>query len=146
MKIILVDDDQDDRQAFAEAIKKLNIPVAHIYYAKDSKELFGQLEEDSNFHLVLLDINMPVKDGKQCLKDLKTDSRYQHIPVIIYTVSVNEKDIHESYEYGAHHYVVKPYAQINYHNTLRTIFNIDWKTPQPVPKKEHFVINNAYTI
>ncbi len=145
MKILLVDDDQDDRHAFAEAIEKLKLPITKLTCARDSGELFAYLEGDPDIHLVLLDINMPVKDGKQCLKQLKNDERYKHIHVIIYTVSISEADVHESFESGAHYYVVKPYAQANFHTTLRKVFNINWKEPQPNPAKENFVINYAYT-
>src|SRR5687767_11623713 len=131
MKILLVDDDLEDRQSFAEAAEKLNID-AQLSYARDSKELFTHLENNPDTHLVLLDINMPVRNGNQCLKDLKSSERYKHIPVVMYTVSVSQKDIDAAFEGGAHYYVVKPYAQINFLHTLQTVFGIDWKRPQPI--------------
>jgi CheY-like chemotaxis protein len=145
MKILLVDDDHEDRQAFTEAMKKLNLPIEQLSYARDSNELFGHLENDPDFHLVLLDINMPLKNGKQCLREMKTNEKFKHIPVIIYTVSMSDLDIHESFENGAHYYVVKPYADSNFLLTLQTVFDIDWKVTQPVPSKEDFVINYTYT-
>jgi CheY-like chemotaxis protein len=144
MKILLVDDDQEDRQAFTEALKKLEL-ISHMSHARDSKELFEHLDRDPDFNLVLMDINMPLKNGKQCLKEMKANERFKHIPVIIYTVSVSEQDIHESFEGGAHYYIVKPYAQSNFLLTLQTVFNLDWKETQPIPEKEDFVINYTFT-
>jgi CheY-like chemotaxis protein len=144
MKVLLVDDDHEDRQAFAEAIEKLNLP-ARVSYLQDCKDLFTHLENNPDINLVLMDINMPVKNGKVCLKELKMDDRYKHIPIVIYTVSLSETDIKESFESGAHYYVVKPYAHANFLQTMQAVFNIDWKEAQPVPARENFVINFAYT-
>ncbi len=107
--------------------------------------MFESLENEQDFHLLLLDINMPVKDGRQCLKILKSDERFKHIPVVMYTVSASETDIHEAYEGGAHYFVVKPYAQINFTRTIQTVFDINWKETPAIPPKEHFVINFTYS-
>jgi CheY-like chemotaxis protein len=145
MNILLVDDDHLEREVFVTAIEKLNLPVTNLSYARDSNELFEQLERDSDFNLVLMDINMPLKNGKQCLKEMKANSRFKHIPVIIYTLSMSETDINESFEHGAHYYVVKPYAQINFHRALQSVFDIDWKETQAIPDRDNFVINYAFT-
>jgi CheY-like chemotaxis protein len=143
MKVLLVDDDQDDRQSFAEAVSYLNLPV-QVQYASDSKEMFEFLEQNEDVHLILLDINMPFRDGKQCLRDLKSNERFKHIPVIIYTVSSNTKDINETFEQGAHYYVIKPYAKANFHQSLKYLFNLDWTVQQPKALRENYVINLAF--
>jgi PleD family two-component response regulator len=133
----------DDRNAFDEAIGKLNLE-ADIFYLQDAKELMEYLSKDRDINLILLDINMPVMDGKKCLKELKSSELYKNIPVIIYTVSTNTADIDETYEQGAHYYVVKPYAKVNFDRTLQKIFSYDWKESQSIPLKEHYVINLAF--
>jgi CheY-like chemotaxis protein len=144
MKILLVEDDLDDQQTFAEVIQKLELP-AHLAFARDAIELFGHLDKDPHVDLIFQDINMPLKNGKQCLKELKSDKRYCHIPVIIYTVSASELDIDEVYENGAHYYVIKPYAYINFMEAMKKVFSIDWTTHQPVPAKKDFIINMTFT-
>jgi DNA-binding response OmpR family regulator len=145
MKILLVEDDSDDRQIFGELIKKMEFPV-DLAHARDCVELFEYLENNPDVHLIFQDINLPLKNGKQCLKDLKSHERYKHIPVIIYTVSGSEQDIHESYENGAHYYVIKPYANVNFMETMKKVFSVDWTSSQPpLPEKENFVINMTYT-
>jgi CheY-like chemotaxis protein len=143
VKIIIVDDDMDDREAFAEAINKLKIE-ADISFLRDARELFEFLSKDTDINLILLDINMPVMDGKKCLKELKSNELYKRIPVVIYTVSTNTEDIDETYEHGAHYYAVKPYAKANFNQTLQKIFSYNWKESQSIPLKEHYVINLAF--
>jgi len=143
MRILLVDDDLEDRQAFAEAIKKLKIDI-QLTEAKDCHEMFDCLERSNDIQLLLLDINMPRKNGKLCLKDLKTHEKYASIPVVVYTVSLNERDIQDAYDHGAHYYVVKPYAHLNFPITLKSLLEINWTQSPPVPPRERFVINLAF--
>lgn len=143
MKILLVDDDLEDRQAFAEALKKLKIDV-QLTEAKDCQEMFDYLEKSSDVNLLLLDINMPRKNGKLCLKDIKGNAKYSAIPVVVYTVSLNEKDIQDAYDHGAHYYVVKPYAHLNFPITLKSLLEINWHQSPPIPPREGFVINLAF--
>jgi CheY-like chemotaxis protein len=140
MKVILVDDNPGDRLVFAEVIEKLEIPM-EVLYCRDSTELFHLLQMDNNVDLIWLDIHMPVKDGRECLKELKANKRSRHIPVIIYTGTFSEADIHSTFENGAHYYVVKPYAHINLTEALKTVFNQGWAQP---PSREAFVINQAF--
>jgi CheY-like chemotaxis protein len=143
MKVLLVDDDNDDLQAFASAIEFLKLPI-QLLYAKDSRELDEFLEKEKDINLILLDINMPLKDGLQCLREIKASDHYKHIPVIIFTVSVRQKDIDTAFENYAHYYVVKPYARVNFYQTINKIFSLDWTKDQPIPPKDDFVINLAY--
>ncbi len=87
---------------------------------------------------------MPRKNGKECLKELKSHTTFNRIHVLIYSVSNNITDIDEVYENGAHYYVIKPYANVNFMETLKIIFNIDWTKEQPIPHREQFVINKAF--
>jgi len=138
-----VDDDEDERQAFAEAIDKLGLPL-DLLYARNAGELFEYLEKKSDINLIFLDINMPLKDGRVCLKELKTNEKYRHIPVLVYSVSQSIEDVDEVFAGGAHYYAVKPYAEVNFIETLKLVFGIDWTLEQPIPSREQFVINLAF--
>jgi CheY-like chemotaxis protein len=145
MRILLVDDDADDRDVFADVIDKLNLSVKP-FYARDCIELFNHLEKDEPyFNLILLDSNMPMKSGKQCLQELKSNERYKHIPVVMYTASMEEKDISEAYDNGAHLYVVKAFSQFNISESMKKVFDIDWSSQQPVRPREDFVINMTFS-
>ncbi len=103
LRLLVVDDDEDDCMFLEEAIKELGYSF-NISKACDGDELNKIMEKDLMFDLIIMDINMPKKDGKQCLKELKAHEKYRHIPVVMFTVSQREKDVEESYSYGAHYY------------------------------------------
>ncbi len=85
-----------------------------------------------------------MRNGHECLRLIKADKRYRHIPIVIYTVSMNKKDIEETYREGAHYYVVKPYAYANFLEAMKKVFSIDWNNVQVRPPKEQFVINLTF--
>ena len=143
MTVLYVDDDPDDRFFFEEAIEQLKIPCRLLM--ADSCMAMKTIIEDAHIDIIFLDINMPVIDGKQCLKEIKSNEKFKDIPVVAFTVSKSDRDIEEVYQLGAHYHIVKPYAHINFIATLKIIFALDWKKPQPKPAKDKFVINLAYT-
>jgi len=144
LRILHVDDDEDDRLFLAEALHGLNLPH-QITGASGCTDLFGLMDEGVTYDLIILDVNMPLIDGKECLKKIKTHEKYRDVPVVIFTISNSPKDIAEVYESGAHYHVVKPYAPSNFLVAMKKIFEIDWKSKPPVPSKEDFVINYAFT-
>jgi CheY-like chemotaxis protein len=114
--IVMADDDPDDRKltadAFAEA--RLNNP---LLFVEDGEELLALLRRrhgsesprgGSNGTLVLLDLNMPRKDGREALAEMKADPTLRHIPVVVLTTSKAEEDVLRSYQIGASSYIVKP--------------------------------------
>lgn len=143
MKIILVDDDNDYRLVFAMALGKLDVPV-ELLYAQNAEEMFQALEEENDIKLVMLDLGLPGKDGRQTLKELKLDNRFSHIPVVIYTVSNNLKDIADTFDAGAHYYVIKPYVPVNFVKAVSKVFSVDWTRRQPRPLREDYVIDLAF--
>jgi DNA-binding response OmpR family regulator len=144
MKILLVDDDMEVEGEFVEALKKLNIEF-ELTYVKNADELFAHLEKDHEHHLLFLDINMPKKNGKECLKELKSHASYSIIPVVMFSVSKSETDIEETYTNGAHYYMIKPYSPLNFPQTMKTLLeNVNWKEQQPIPTRDKFVVNVAY--
>jgi CheY-like chemotaxis protein len=143
LKILLVEDDKDDVMFFTEAIKKLGA-YASIIVVGNGEELFDQMEQSHDFDVIFLDINLPLLDGKQCLKKLKANEFYKDIPVIMFTGSSAQTDVDESYEFGAHFHLVKPYAQINYVESLKIVLAQDWKVKQPRPSKEKFLVNFTF--
>lgn len=143
LKVLLAEDDAADKDFFIHGLQKLGL-THKITWAKNHEELFDILEKEPDIDLVIVDLDMPGKNGKQCLKEIKAHEKYNELPVIVMTVSKNSADINEVFEYGAHYYAIKPYSERNFIETLRMIFNIDWKVKQPVPEKKHFIINLAF--
>lgn len=144
LKIGFVDDDLEDQFFFEEAISKLGISYS-LKLFNDCQSLLEYIQQKNQcLDVIFLDINLPVMDGKECLRALKNDDTCKHIPVLIFSTSEYERDIDDVYSLGAHRHVVKPYASINFNTTLKIIFDINWKNQQPVPPREQFVIKISY--
>ena len=111
---------------FKEAIKHGDIN-ADVTVANDGKELMDKLKDTNqpNPDIIFLDINMPRKDGKECLKEIKKDENLKDIPTVMFTTSDNEKDIDDAFKAGANLYVQKPGSFRGFVNLLKKIFSMD---------------------
>jgi CheY-like chemotaxis protein len=107
-KFLLVDDDTDDAFIFNEAISKIG--SVECITTGDALELFDLLSKHhiGNTDLIFLDINMPMINGWDCLKQLKSSSDYNNIPVIMYSTSSARRDIDTAYSLGADLFITKP--------------------------------------
>jgi CheY-like chemotaxis protein len=107
MKILYVDDDLEDREIFQEAIRTID-PKIIFAYATSCDEALFKLKSQKSPALIFLDINMPGKTGKECLKAIKSNPLLSTIPVIIFSTSNSLADIKECMDIGASEYLVKP--------------------------------------
>jgi len=108
--IVIVDDDSDDRGLIKDAFLENNADKEFVLLENADLLLeFLKTAADSELpSLILLDLNMPGKDGREALKELKKDSRCRHIPVIVFSTSSLDKDRIVSYELGANCFLTKP--------------------------------------
>ena len=143
LRILHVDDDEEDRTFFAEALQKANLPH-QVIGANSCMGMLKLMEEGNTYDLIVLDVNMPVIDGRQCLTKIKSHEKFRDVPVVIFTISSSQQDIDEVYKSGGHGYVVKPYSSLNFVLAVKKIFERDWKSKPPVHSKEDFVINFAF--
>ena len=97
--IVLADDDPDDRQLTSDAFKE-NRLANSLDCVEDGEELMD--------YLILLDLNMPRKDGREALKELKANPEFRRIPIVVLTTSKAEEDILRSYDLGVNSYITKP--------------------------------------
>lgn len=108
MEILLVDDDALDRELFVDAIN-LAGKRYKITEAENGEKALAYLNSAPALpQLIILDLNMPVMDGRATLKKLKTDQRFKSIPVCIMSTSSAQFDIISAYENGANLFLVKP--------------------------------------
>jgi CheY-like chemotaxis protein len=108
--ILIVDDDADDREIIKDAFMTSEEEQEYIFLENGDK-LIDYLEENIHSNspsLILLDLNMPGKDGRETLKEIKSDKRYQHIPIIVFTTSSSHRDKMNSYDLGANCFITKP--------------------------------------
>jgi len=109
IQILLADDDSIDRELFAEALKLTNLDAV-LHEVSNGKALFDFLEKESRMpDLIFLDLNMPLMDGREILRELKADKNLSMIPVIIFSTSNSQFDVEESYQSGASLFVSKPH-------------------------------------
>jgi CheY-like chemotaxis protein len=111
--ILLVEDNPADIRLVEEAFKESDINT-ELSVVKDGVEAMEFLKQGENYKdapipdLILLDLNLPRKDGREVLKEIKEDKDLKHIPVVILTTSSTEEDIRETYAHHANSYIVKP--------------------------------------
>lgn len=119
-KILLVDDDVEDREIIQDALGDLGYHSV-VHFEENGEKALAFLESAYQAgalpSMVILDLNMPRMNGTQTLRHLKTDQRFRNIPVIIYSTSLNRIERDECLALGAHSYVIKP---VSYRDTVAT--------------------------
>ncbi|HXB60656.1 MAG TPA: response regulator [Candidatus Acidoferrales bacterium] len=114
--ILLADDDPDDRQLTHDAFME-NRLANEFHAVEDGEELMDFLHRRGKYEtlqgdplpgLILLDLNMPRKDGREALKEIKADADLRRIPIVVLTTSKAEEDIVRTYDLGVNSYVTKP--------------------------------------
>ncbi|MBA2744819.1 MAG: response regulator [Flavisolibacter sp.] len=108
--IYIVDDDNDDREILRDAFLTGHPDFEYILLENGDQLLEHLIRhiETAPPGLILLDLNMPGKDGRETLKELKSDKRYCHIPILIFTTSSSPRDRRLAYEFGANCFISKP--------------------------------------
>jgi len=114
--ILIADDDEEDRMLVKEALDESRL-TNPIQFVEDGEELLDYLHHRGNFAdkekyptpgLILLDLNMPKKDGREALKEIKSDEHLRVIPVVVLTTSKAEEDILRTYDLGVSSFIAKP--------------------------------------
>lgn len=114
--ILLAEDDLDDRQLAQDAFVECRL-ANHVHFVEDGEELMDYLFRRGKYvslageplpGLILLDLNMPKKDGREALKEIKEHPELRRIPVVVLTTSKAEEDIVRTYDLGVNSYVTKP--------------------------------------
>ena len=108
--IVIVDDDADDREIIRDAFIS-TIEEQDYVFIENGDRLLEYLEQNADASvpsLIMLDLNMPGKDGRETLKEIKTNNKYQHIPTIVFTTSSSHRDKQTVYDMGANCFITKP--------------------------------------
>lgn len=114
--IVLADDDPDDRELAMDAFKECHL-ANQVHFVEDGEQLMDYLLRRGKYEdlkdqplpgLVLLDLNMPRKDGREALKEIKAHPDLKRIPIVVLTTSKAEEDILRTYDLGVNSYVTKP--------------------------------------
>ncbi len=115
LTILLADDDEDDRLLTGEAISESQLD-GQLHCVADGEELMQYLKRAGAYSqvaaprpdIILLDLNMPRKDGREALREIKADATLRSIPVVVLTTSKAEEDILRTYDLGVNSFITKP--------------------------------------
>jgi CheY-like chemotaxis protein len=124
VEILLVEDNPGDVRLTMEALKEGKV-LNNLTIARDGEEaleiLFrrGEYADRPLPDIILLDLNLPKKDGREVLREIKTDKNLMHIPVVVLTMSKAEEDILKSYKYHANCFITKPIDMDQFMNVMR---------------------------
>lgn len=127
--ILMADDDPDDRLMAREAFEESRLANS-LYFVHDGVALMDYLLRRGEYAdagrsprpgVILLDLNMPRKDGREALREIKADPDLRRIPIVILTTSKAEEDILRSYDLGANSFITKPVTFESLVNVVRTI-------------------------
>jgi chemotaxis family two-component system response regulator Rcp1 len=139
LEVLLIEDSPGDVRLTREALKDAKVHI-HLNVASDGVEAMAFLERQGEFSnaprpdLILLDLNLPKKDGREVLKDIKESATLGTIPVVILTMSASEADILKSYRLHANCYITKP---VNLDGFLKVVQSIDsfWLSVVKLPRE-----------
>lgn len=139
VEVLLVEDNPGDVRLTQEALKDGRVLV-NLTVAADGVEAMevlkrqGQFSEKVRPDLILLDLNLPKKNGREVLEEIKADDELKRIPVIVMTTSKAEQDIYKAYNLNANCYVTKPVDLDDFLNVVRSIEDF-WLTIVTLPRE-----------
>lgn len=117
LTILLADDDEEDRELTRDALRHAHL-ANDIKFVVDGQDLMDYLRRDGAYAdpavdaprpgIILLDLNMPKKDGREALAEIKSDEALRRIPVVVLTTSKDEEDVFATYDLGVSGFVTKP--------------------------------------
>lgn len=114
--ILIADDDADDRLMTKEALEESRL-VNSLHFVEDGEDLMDYLHRRGRYAdlqdtplpgLILLDLNMPRKDGREALREIREDPDLRRVPVVVLTTSKAEEDIYRTYDLGVNSFITKP--------------------------------------
>lgn len=141
IRVLLADDDKEDRTDFIEAFETLKIKTK-VEVVKNGIELMQYLNESSTIipHLLFLDLNMPKKSGLECLMEIKKLDRLKNLTIVIYSTSSSEKDIDETFINGANVYLKKPAHLTILKKMLLHILTLNWQYHTSELNRDNFLL------
>ena len=143
IEILMADDDPEDRMLVLDAWEESRVANS-LSFVEDGQELMDYLRRQGKYEsdfgkplpdLILLDLNMPKKDGREALKEIKVDPRLRRIPVIILTTSKEEADILKTYDLGANSFIKKPVTFESLVEVVRTLAKYWFQIVELIPEK-----------
>jgi CheY-like chemotaxis protein len=139
--VVLADDDSDDSFLFNSVFEEMK-PAPSLTVVRDGNEL---LELLTNFvpDLLFLDLEMPYKNGLECLVAIRNSDVLKTLPVVVFSSTTRPANIQTAYEMGADLFFIKPSIFSDLSKAIQAILSFDWSNPSAI--KEQYSVNGRYT-
>jgi len=139
--ITLADDDEDDRLFFTDAFNDLKINTK-VNTFNNGRELLNHLLKPEIIlpNIIFLDLNMPILNGIDCLKEIKSNNKFKDIAIAIYSTSSSEDDVENTFVLGANIYIKKPSDFDELKNILSEVVTINWQYHTSGLNKDNFLL------
>lgn len=139
--ITLADDDEDDRLFFIDAFEEIKINTV-VNTVNNGKELLNFLNHPETVlpHIIFLDLNMPILNGIDCLKEIKMNDKFKDIAIAIYSTSSSDQDVENTFVLGANIYIKKPSNFNDLKKILSDVVIINWQYQTNGLNKDNFLL------
>ncbi len=138
--VVLVDDDLDHGILFKRILHQVD-PGKSLTIIKDGSEIINFLTTRVP-DLLFLDLNMPHKNGHECLREIRQDLALKELPIVVYSSSTHMTDIQKSYMHNADLYMVKPFNSFHLRNALQSLLTMEWR--KNYSQQRYYFINNRF--
>ena len=141
--ILYAEDDPEDRMLVEDAMEESRL-ANELHFVEDGEELMDYLHRRGKFTelsnrslpgLILLDLNMPKKDGREALEEIKAEPNLKRIPIVVLTTSKAEEDILSTYDLGVNGFIIKPVTFENLVSILKTVSKYWFEIVEPPPAR-----------
>ncbi|MDK2773115.1 MAG: response regulator [Flavobacterium sp.] len=139
--ITLADDDEDDRLLFTDAFDELKINTV-VNTFNNGQLLMDHLNNPESVlpHIIFLDLNMPIKNGMECLAEIKQNDRFKDIAIAIYSTSSSDEDVENTFVLGANVYIKKPSDFNTLKEVLNDVVTVNWQYYTSGLNKDNFLL------
>ncbi|WP_337042186.1 response regulator [Emticicia sp. 17c] len=133
LNVVLAEDDAEYQQIFQDALDEVNIPTS-LTIVSDGQELMDKLKAENSpkYNIVVLDMNMPKKDGIECLQEIRQDEKLNSSYSVVLTGYHNKTLVEKAYKAGANLFLTKPDSYHEYIEIVRKILTSEWQLSLPI--------------
>jgi CheY-like chemotaxis protein len=139
--VLLADDDRDDHYFFREVLQDINTTF-RFDVVDDGGELLLLLQHYVP-DILFLDLEMPVKNGLECLREIRENPSTKDLPVVVFSSTTRSVNIDTAYDIGADLFFIKPSTFSDLKSSLTALLALEWQNPKRV--KEQYCVNGRYT-
>ena len=138
--VILAEDDPDDHDFFSQALQEIS-PTLKLIAVENCEALMNLLKSFIP-DIVFLDLDMPYKNGLQCISEIRSHPLLHSIPIVIFSSTTRPANIETAYEMGADLFFIKPPVYKDLVSSIKAILSLDWRKPSDI--KEQYNVNGRY--